>query len=131
MATASLVDLDVQSGLTLLKILDEADFGVEAALWLYNGELEKWDLVVAAEDAGRELSRKSLEAAVIIAEWRKRHPEEAVLDLARVRLVGTDDRLIAGLKPIVQVRGLDGVRLSNRLVNGIYVEDSLIHRTAA
>lgn len=56
---------------------------------------------------------------------------EPILNLGGLRIVGADDPLIGGLRPVVHVDDLGEVRFSNNMVNGVYVEDALIHRLAA
>ncbi len=102
-----------------------------AALWLFLTDAEKWKLVVAYAGSNKELEKKYLEAATLISKWRKEHPADAVLDLSNARITGSDDPLIKGLKRVVRVDGTSEVRFSNNLIDGIYVEDALIHRLAS
>ncbi|MDP3896923.1 MAG: hypothetical protein Q8Q62_09630 [Mesorhizobium sp.] len=131
MVAATLVRSDVEAGLNLVHALDKKGFGVIAALWLYNSDTETWRMVIGYEGARKDLERKYLEAATISAEWRKQHPDEPILDLSSVRITSADDSLLVGLKPVVRVDGIGEIRFSRNMVNGIYVEDSLIHRLAA
>lgn len=131
MATEQLVRSEIDAGLELVRVLDQAGFGVAAALWLFSGETGTWRFVVATKDGKREVSRKYLEAATAISRWRDEHPNDAILELDRVRIVDAQDPLITGLAPIVKIDGLSEIRLSNNLINGVYVEDALIHRLAA
>ncbi len=131
MAATVLVRSDVDAGLRLIKILDQGGFGVVAALWLFLTDAEKWKLVVAYKGPNKDLEKKYLEAATLISQWRREHLEDNILDLSNVRITGADDPLIAGLKNVVRVDGTSELRFSNNLINGIYVEDALIHRLAA
>lgn len=131
MAATSLVRADVTAGLQLITILDQGGFGVVAALWLFLTDAEKWKLIVAYKGSNKELEEKYLEAATLISNWRKDNPAGAILDLSNVRITASDDPLITGLKRIMRVDGTSEVRFSNNLIDGIYVEDALIHRLAA
>ncbi|RZS83455.1 hypothetical protein EV217_2199 [Phyllobacterium myrsinacearum] len=131
MAATSLVRSDVDAGLKLITILDQGGFGVVAALWLFLTDAEKWKLVVAYKGSNKDLEKKYFEAATLISNWRKDNPAGTVLDLSNVRITGSDDPLITGLKRVMRVDGTSEVRFSNNLIDGIYVEDALIHRLAA
>jgi hypothetical protein len=131
MADATLVRADVDAGINLIHALDEKKFGLAAALWLYNADVQNWRMVIAYRGSRKDLEKKYLEAATIAADWRKEHPEEPILDLSKVKITSTDDRLISGLGIALRVDGLSEVRFSHNTINGIYVEDALIHRLAA
>jgi hypothetical protein len=131
MASQSLVRSEIDAGLNLIRALDDADFGVVAALWLYFGDIEKWKLTIAYAGKPEEIEKRYLKAATIISKHREVDPKSLLLDLSRVRIVSKDDPLIRGLAPILHIEGTSEVRFSNNLINGIYVEDALIHRLAA
>ncbi len=131
MAAGTLVRSDIDAGLGLIRALDAGNFGVAAALWLYNGDLDSWRMVIAYGGSRKDLEKKYLEAATISADWRSSHPTEPILDLSKVKITSADDKLIAGLRPVIRLDGLGEVRFSHNTVNGIYVEDALIHRLAA
>jgi hypothetical protein len=131
MAAEQLVRSEIDAGLTMVQVLDEAHFGVIAALWLFSADTERWRFVVATNATPRDIEKKYFEAATIVSQWRESHPGQPILDLSRVRIVSQADPLIQGLRPAIRVDGLSEVRFSNNIVNGIYVEDALIHRMAA
>ncbi|MER8975676.1 MULTISPECIES: hypothetical protein [unclassified Mesorhizobium] len=131
MASGALVRSDINAGINLIRALDEKKFGVAAALWLYNGDVDNWRMVIAYRGARKDLEKKYLDAATIAADWRKARPDQPILDLSKVKITSADDRLISGLGTAMRVDGLAEVRFSHNTVNGIYVEDALIHRLAA
>lgn len=131
MAADQLVKSEINAGLQLVRVLDAAGFDVKAALWLYSSDADKWRFVIATPDVPKQISQKYLDAATALSSWREANPGRPVLDLSRVRLVGPDDPLIRGLTPILHLDGLGEIRFSHNLVNGIYVEDALVHRLAA
>jgi hypothetical protein len=131
MAAEALVRSEIDAGLNLIRALDASGFGVQAALWLYMGDNDTWKLIIAYRGGKDQIGKKYLDAATAVADWRERHPNEPVLDLGRVRIVPAEDKLISGLRPVIHLDGLGEVRFSHNLVNGIYVEDALIHRLAA
>lgn len=131
MAAETLVRSDVDAGLKLIEILDHGGFGVAAALWVYLSTDERWKLLIAYEGERRDISKKSLEAHTLVHEWRKAHPHDLALRFPTFHVTNSTDPLIAGLKRETHVEGTGEVRVQNWLVDGIYVEDALIHRLAA
>jgi len=131
MAAGTVVKSDIDAGLNLIRALDETGFGASAALWWYYGDLEDWKLVIAYRGEKKDLEKKYLEAARASARWRSEHPDEPILDLNRVWITSADDQLIKGLKPALSLEGLGEVRFTSNMINGIYVEDAIIHRLAA
>lgn len=131
MVAAQLVRSDINAGLNLVRALDENDFGVSAAMWIYHSDLERWRMVIAFRDDRKNLEKKYQQAASISATWRKNHPDDEILDLAKVKITSSDDPLVSGLKQAIQVDGISEVWFSNNNINGIYLEDALIHRIAA
>jgi hypothetical protein len=131
MASTALVRADIDAGLNLVRALDEADFGVVAALWLFNGDAENWRMVIGYKGAKKDLEKKYFEAARVSSDWRRRHPDIPILDLSKVRITSSDDRLIVGLRPMIRADGLNEIRFSQNMINGIYLEDALIYRLAA
>lgn len=131
MASGALVRSDIDAGLGLIRALDADNFKVSAALWLYNSDLDSWRMIIAYQGPKKDLEKKYLEAATIAANWRSAHPDQPILDLSKVKITSADDKLIVGLRPAIRIDGLAEVRFSHNTVNGIYVEDALIHRLAA
>lgn len=131
MASGTLVRSEIDAGLNLIRALDERNYGVVAALWLYNSDMDSWRMTIAYQGARKDLEKKYLEAAIISADWREKNPEEPILDLSKVKITSADDKLIAGLGPALRVDGIGEIRFSRNTINGIFVEDALIHRLAA
>lgn len=131
MATEQLVEFELEEGVRLVRALDAGGFPVKAALWLYSSEMDRWRFIIATTEVPKEIARRVREAATIATEWRQAHPDERVLDLARVSFVSENDRLITGLGRVIRVEGISDVRFSNNMVNGVFVEDAIIHRMAA
>lgn len=131
MASATLVREDIDAGLTLIRALDEAGYGTVAALWLYNSDTETWRMTIAYDGPRADLQSKYLQAAEISADWRGKHPDQPILDLSKVRITSADDKLISALRPVVRLEGVGEVRFSQNVVDGIFVEDALLHRVAA
>lgn len=130
MASEPLVSSEIDAGLKLLRVLDEAKFGVKAAFWFYHSDQERWRFVIATDDGDRKIETKYLEAANLIAKARDKGAVD-LLPLDKVKITGSKDPLVTGLATMIQIPGTGNVRFSHNMINGIYVEDAVIHRLAA
>lgn len=50
MGKAALVNIDVEKGEEILKVLDDANLKVRVALWLYSPDYEDWRFVLSSKD---------------------------------------------------------------------------------
>jgi hypothetical protein len=128
MAAAILVDADVEMGRELLRILDEAEFPVTAAAWIFFPDVEEWRLVIRTPKAEKNLQQALLELAVSLdrrGDLRRR------LDLSRVKLVPPQDKMLAAMGRVVKVEGTSSIRFSRNVVDGVLIDDALIYRLAA
>ena len=131
MASEALVESEIEGGLNLVKMLDESDFKVKAALWVYYSDQERWRFVIASEGGEKEIGENYLKISTLMAKSRSEHPDTQLLSLDKVKLTGVMDPIISGLRPVVRIEGLGGVRFSHDVINGVYLEDALVHRMAA
>lgn len=131
MASETLVDSEIEGGLNLLRVLDAAGFDVRAALWAYYSTEERWRFIIATEHGERDKREPYLAAAEAIARERKLNPDENILSLDRVRITGLKDPVVTGFRSYLKKDVSRTERLSNTLVNGIYIENAIIHRLAA
>ena len=128
MAAAVLVDADVEMGRELLRILDEIEFPVTAAAWIFFPDIEEWRLVIRTPKAEKNLQQALLELAVSLdqrGDLRKR------LDLSRVKLVPPKDKMLAAMGRVVRVDGNSTIRFTRNLIDGVLIDDALIYRLAA
>jgi hypothetical protein len=128
MAAAVLVDTDVEMGRELLRILDETNFPVTAAAWIFFPDIEEWRLIIRTPKAEKNLQQALLELAVALdqrGDLRKR------LDLSRVKLVPPKDKMLAAMGSVVRVEGTSNIRFSRNVINGVLIDDALIYRLAA
>jgi hypothetical protein len=128
MAETILVNSDVEMGGELVRTLDEANFPVTAAAWIYFPDLEEWRLVIRTPKAGKNLQEALVEVARALdakGDLRQR------IDLARVKLVPPGDRMLQAIGKTIRVDGLSPVKFSRNVINGIFIDDALIYRLAA
>lgn len=129
MAAATLVDKDIEAGLELVRLLDERGFPVTGAAWIYFSDIEEWKLVIRTPRAATDLTNAFLDVAKAMDAAKPGFRGE--FDLARVKLVSPADRMLAALGSAVRAEGLNKIRFSNNVINGIFIDDALIYRLAA
>lgn len=127
MGTATLVGEEIAAGHNVVAALDAAGFPARAAFWLYDSDADVWKLWIATPQAGDDLQKAFLKVGRILSTITDR----PVLDLSRIKLVTPDDPMVRALRSVINVKGLSGVRFKSNVVNGIYIADALIYRTAA
>lgn len=121
MAQEPLVELDIIAGRELVMSLDQAGIGIVGAFWLYMTEADQWKLLIVTHDAAsgaRALYRKAIEL-------------HQALDLTKVQFVPPSTPVFKALSGAMRITGLDNVRLTNNMLNGVYVDDALVYRLAA
>ena len=128
MATEVLVSEDIAAGRNVIEALDEVGFGVEAAFWLYKSDLDRWTLWIATPRGARDLQK----AYINVREILDTVTDRKVLDLPQITLATPDDRTVQAVKSLIKVKGISGVRMKHNLADhDVYIEDTLIYRTAA
>jgi hypothetical protein len=128
MASSILVDSDIEMGREAVQILDGAKFPVTGAAWIYFSDADEWRLVIRTPVAGRDLRQAYLDLALALD---KKGDLRERLNLARVKLVPPNDRMLQAMGSAIKIDGLNQVRFSSNVVNGIYIDDALIYRLAA
>jgi hypothetical protein len=129
MAAAALVERDIEAGLELVRLLDERGFPVTGAAWIYFADFEEWKLVIRTPKAATDLTNAFLELAKAMDAAKPGFRSQ--FDLARVKLVPPADRMLAAMGSAVRAEGLNKIRFSSNVINGIFIDDALIYRLAA
>jgi PHD/YefM family antitoxin component YafN of YafNO toxin-antitoxin module len=128
MAEAALVEIDIEAGRELVRLLDDAGFPVTGAAWIHDSDMDEWRLVIRTPKAAQNLLEALREVRQVMdAKGDLRHR----LDLARVKLVPPNDRLLQVMERMVHVSGVSTVRFSRNVVEGMYIGDAVIYRLAA
>ncbi|GDZ92413.1 hypothetical protein PA905_01080 [Planktothrix agardhii CCAP 1459/11A] len=127
MATATLVNQEIEEGQRLIDALNTAGLSVHSALWLYASEPEIWHLALALpvyDDIG---SLKTY--GQILSVFREVKPELKI-DWTAIVAVSPNGELIQGLSQDQQHWNIDlsGRRMTNSRVNRILIEDAYIYQ---
>jgi hypothetical protein len=122
------VSEDIEAGRNVIAALDAAGFPVEAAFWLYNSDQDRWKLWIGTPRARDDPGKAYLDVLKIM----NTITDKTVLDLPQIRLEAPEYRTVEAVKSLISVKGLSNVRMRHNLGDhGIYIEDTLIYRTAA
>ena len=127
MATATLVNQEIEEGQRLIDALNAAGVLVDSALWLYAPEPETWRLMFALPLYDCKGSLKAYEE--ILSVFRQVKPELKI-DWTAIVAVSLKHELIQGLRQLQQHWNLNlsGKRLINNRVNRMLIEDSYIYQ---
>jgi hypothetical protein len=86
----------IDAGAELLRRLDDANFDVQAALWLYRSEVNRWRLILAFPNVETEGIAESYKKLRII---RDQIPDDyPKVDQFGIGLVRTNDRMLRALR---------------------------------
>ena len=127
MATAALVDAEMNLGRELISSLQQAGFPVNAALWLYFPEASEWRFLIATpmvDQKGPLATYREVQRAL-----KSFVPSE--IPLRRITVVGPQDELVQALRSAIRTGAGCGIRITNNTINNFFVEDAYIYRLQA
>lgn len=123
--STTLFDFQVEAGRKLIHLLDEKQFPVTSAFWLYRSDPDRWRLILAStlvDELGARAAYRRLSDAM--------KGFEGLSLLHQISLVSPNDELVSLLKKAVQTgQGVNPIRFSKNLIGDRYVEDAVIYRS--
>jgi hypothetical protein len=128
MAEATLVEDDIEASRALVEFLEAHGFPLKAALWVYQADADRWRFIVCPTEKRQDLSTfyrgfaKAINAA---------GSPRALLALDRVDIVQDTSPLVDRLGKVFKVDKGGSVRLTNNVINGVFLEDALILKLAS
>jgi hypothetical protein len=124
MVVTNLDDKLIKDGEKLLKQLDTDCIFVDAILWFYFSETQKWKLLVSLPgiiNRGPKIAYHTIQEALSRI--------SVTFSLDDVVVVQPDDPILKLLKiAITTSDGISGIRFSNNVVNGQLIQDAYIYR---
>ncbi|HUE04187.1 MAG TPA: hypothetical protein VMR62_31850 [Bryobacteraceae bacterium] len=124
MGQALLVDVDLDRGAEILRILDEAGLEVSVALWAVLGEYNDWRLLIAS----RQLDGSQLEAYGLVNDALRaagfpmgKRPSIVILPM-------TDPTVRALRRYFRNNKDAEGERIGGQQLGNRWVEDGYIYR---
>jgi hypothetical protein len=129
MASETLVKQDltpemISAGADLVRALDAANIPVTAAFWLYYGEEPDWRLRIVSPEVAQlgtlQFYRKLGDHMRAL-----RRPE---LTSSNVTATEPEDRIVVALRKALRAPGINSIRYTGNVFNGILFPDALIYR---
>ncbi len=121
-----LSDDRIEAGEALIQQLDDADVKVDAALWLYSSDTERWKLVLSLPEI-ISLGPKAAYSEV----------QKGLTQLSNGRRISLNDVVVARpqepmlklLRKVVRTGpGISRLRFTGNVVDGQMIDDALIYR---
>jgi hypothetical protein len=120
-----MVEARFQHGADLVRLLDENNFLLRDALWLYNSDEADWKLWLGTPLVDRA---GPTEVYAMLRRLLDGHPLDDI-DLKRIVIASPKHTLLQLLKGAIKTGpGLNGIRFSRNTINGTYIEDAYIYR---
>jgi hypothetical protein len=119
----------IEAGAQLIAQLDTMGLPMEAALWLFDTEINEWRLLIASSERAKS---GSLDIYKKIQEARRGLGDKAAaLPMLLITLVDPNQELIRSFrKGMPTGAGVSRIRFSKNVIGGHVVDDALIYRLA-
>jgi hypothetical protein len=125
-----LTDEMIEAGAQLTQKLDELGLPVSVAMWFFLSDINEWRLLFASPQSSAEGPRAVYEK---IAEARKALGSQAErVPLSAIGLIDTNHQLVQLLRIGLRTGpGVSKIRFSKNVIDGHFIDDALIYRSAA
>ncbi len=125
-----LTDEMIEAGAQLTQKLDELGLPIVVAMWFFQSEINEWRLMFASPDLSdkgpQTVCRKIQEARKALGAQAERLP------FSMIGLMDTHNEMIQELRIALRTGpGVSRVRFSKNVMNGHFIDDALIYRSAA
>lgn len=119
----------IDAGAALTQSLDHLGLPVQAAFWLFDAEINEWRLVIASSDAATKGPRavyRSIREAI-----DQLGASVNAVPFSAIRVVEPGSELVRLLGSAVRTgSGIGRIRFQKNVINGHFIDDALIYRTA-
>lgn len=130
MATATLVNQEIEEGKRLIDALNAAGLSVDSALWIYSSERETWQLMLTSPLCDQKGILHTYKEIMTVFPQVK---PELKIDWTGLVAVSPKHELIKALRQLQQEGNfnLSGRRMTNNLLsNRMWVDDAYIYQIA-
>ena len=126
MATATLLNYELEEGQRLIDALNLSGLSTDSALWIYSSDSESWHLMLTSEICGEGTLKAYKEILTIFRDFQP----ELKIDWTSLTAVSPKHELIEDLRQsqLQWHRNLSGRRLTDNMVNGVRVNDGYIYQ---
>ena len=128
MATATLVNQEIEEGKRLMDALNAAGLSVDSALWIYSSERESWRLMLTSPLCDQKGTLHTYKEIMVV--FRQVDPELKI-DWTGLVAVSPKHELIKALRQLQEEGNfnLSGRRMTNNLLsNRMWVDDAYIYQ---
>lgn len=130
MATATLVNQEIEEGKRLIDALNAAGLSVDSVLWIYSSERKSWRLMLTSPLCDQKGTLHTYREIMVV--FRQVEPE-LKMDWTGLVAVSPNHKLIKALRQLQQEGdfNLSGRRMTNNLLsNRMWVDDAYIYQIA-
>jgi hypothetical protein len=121
----TLEDRLIKSGALLIRQLVSETIMIDAALWLYFPDVQKWKLLLSFPD----LVRQGPKAANKTVQRVLSKIDDIAFSLDDVAISEPDAPVLNLLRTAINTStGISGIRFSNNVINGQFIQDAYIYR---
>ena len=125
MVAASLTTDMMAEGKRLLEHLDSTSNEVDAALWFFFPDIEKWRLIISLP----KLAPKGPKASYRAIQQAIKKLKSSKLGLDEIAIPRPNAPLLDLLRKVFRTGpGISGIRITNSVVNGQLIDDVFIYR---
>jgi hypothetical protein len=130
MAPKYLVNEDIERGRSLIRKLDDQGVRFQAALWAYNPESARYQLVFGSDDVDSEGARRLYRQ---IQEALEALPPEQRVPFPDIAVSSMSTGVVAHLRTAVSTPSdaIESHRFTDEVVDRELVEDALVYRMSA
>jgi len=123
MDQATLVNLDVNTGATVLAALDDDHIKIAAALWMVSSDYNDWRLVLSSPSLDQTHPLKAYERVAEALHGRFAHVRPPIL------ILPTKDPFIRELRRIFgKTKDVTGMRLGGQSIGNRFISDAYVYR---
>ena len=117
----------IDAGTELIQKMDEYGYQPDAAFWLYSSEQQKWKLVLSEIKVGEEGPKQVYQRIQKILSGSPKILGK--LSLEDISLVKPSEPIVLLLAIAIRTGpGINGIRFTNNVINGVLIEDAYIYR---
>ncbi len=115
----------IDGGKELLEQLDKIGIHVDAALWYFFTDVEKWKLLISMP----KLKNRGPKTGYLTVQKALDKLKSPKLSLGQIAVTQPNPSLLRLLKLAVRTGpGISGIRFTNDVVNGHLIEDAYVYR---